>query len=274
MRLQIFHPSGTLRLVFVACLLGASSYLLFRIGTARYVVRANSQVTPFVFTAQTYLYSTNAAGDLNSALTEARRSDGTMVEIRSVGPLARQVSERKLRYPDGGRVTLMDLLRAKSSRPPQSDKATALWRARLFDPPANCVGIMPSSALVSQNELIFGQKIDVVRLNAIGGVRITAWRVPDLGCLNMRYRVEQQQPDRSYKLMSEQRPASLRVGEPDPGLFASGQGYEELRPSEMASKVRDLLGWPSSAAAEQMEARYDQMYESGLAAHPDWVGAH
>lgn len=65
--------------------LAACSYFLFEAATTRHIVRAESQIVPYTFRAEVYLYGSNPAGELHSTLEEARRSDGALVEIRSNG---------------------------------------------------------------------------------------------------------------------------------------------------------------------------------------------
>ena len=50
-----------------------------------------------------------------------------------------------------------------------------------------------------------------------------AWAAPALGCQVMAYRIERQEIDGTYQLMSLKKPITLKTGEPDPKLFAPGR---------------------------------------------------
>lgn len=253
-------------------LLAVCSYFLFKAATTQHIVRAESQVVPYTFRAEVYLYGSNPAGELHSTLEEARRSDGTIVEIRSMGPLARELNGRTIRYPDGGIVSLVDTQGDRTSFPPSKGKDAAAYRRIHLNPPSNCV--FGGETLLSEKDTVLGHPVDTIRHDALNGIRITEWRAPDLGCAQLQSRVEQQEPDGSYKLMSQQKAVSLQMAPPDSRLFKAGQDYAEIGPSQMATQIREQLGYSSPGPAEESAAKFDQAYKRGLATHPDWVATH
>lgn len=250
--------------------LSACSYFVFRAVGVRQVVRADSTVTPFVFQAQIYLYGNNAPGELYKTLTVARRSDGTMVYINSMGPLSKGLYSRKIKYMDGGVVSLVDALRIKESWPPRSDEDTAFHRKMVLHPPSNCV--FGGETLIREHDVILGHDADMIEHMALSNVKTTSWQAPDLACTQLQYRVEERQPDGSYKLTSMQKPVSLQLKEPDSRLFEGGQDYTELRPSEMDSRIEAWLGYTTPGQAEKTQAQvFDPQYERAWGSHPDWV---
>lgn len=252
--------------------LAVCSYFLFKAATTQHIVKAESQIVPYTFRAEVYLYGSNPAGELHSTLEEARRSDGAIVEIRSMRPLARELYGRTIRYPDGGIVSLVDTLGYRTSFPPSRGKDAASYRRIHLNPPSNCV--FDGEILLSEKDTVLGHPVDTIRHDALDGIRITEWRAPDLGCAQLQSRIEQQQPDGSYKLMSQQKAVSLQVAPPDPHLFKTGQDYVEVGPSQMATAIRESLGYSSPGPAAESAAKFDQAYKHGLAANADWVVTH
>ncbi|MGH9396224.1 MAG: hypothetical protein ACRD18_05170 [Terriglobia bacterium] len=248
------------------------TYFIVRTAVARHVVRAASasNFVPFVAHQQIYFYSMNPAGTLHSTLTIARRSDGTMVSIRSFGPLTRGLYDRTILSTDGSSVDLVDGIRGKTTWPPRSDKYTAEYRRIHLNPPSNCV--FGGDTLLQEHGTVLGHPVVVIGHNGVGALHITMWKASDLGCTQLQYRVEKLQPDGSYKLMSEEKTVSLELTEPDPELFSPGESYTEMRPSDLSSKSRAMFGLPNPAGqVTKTDARFDGIYEHDWATHPDWA---
>lgn len=256
--------------IVLPVLLAVCSYSVFRVATVHHIVRAASPVTPFTFQARIYLHNTD---QLHSTLTVARRSDGTMVQIRSIGPLAKGLTVRTIKYMDAGMVSFVDVMRSRQTWPPRNEKDTSFQRMRVLNPPSNCV-FGKGDTLLKEHSVVLGQMVAVILHNAVEGLRIREWRARDLGCTALQSQVEQRQTDGSYRLMSQMKPVSLQLVAPDPRLFASARDYTELGPSEMSMDIRERLGYSIPGQAEEFAARLDAEYESALAAHPDWVAAH
>lgn len=254
--------------------LAACLYFIAEFVATPQSVSTESSFTPFVFQVQVYLYGSNPAGELHATLTEARRSDGTTVEVRraTARGTAKWLYGRTIKYTDGSSVNLVDAIKSKTTLPVWSEKATAAYRRLHLYPPSNCM--FGGETLLKEEDAVLGHPVTVVRFGSVNSIRVTAWRAPDLGCIQLQYRVEQQESDGSYKLMSQQKAVSLQLTAPDPRLFADGQGYTELTPSELTLKGRLLLGYTGLGDAAGSLARADKMYAREWSAHSGLTKAH
>jgi hypothetical protein len=259
--------------LLLAVLLGTCSYFVVRAVVVRNVVKAASSIVPFTYKGHIYLFGTNPIGQLRTDLTFARRSDGTTVEVRSVGPLEAKLNVRTIRYMDGGLISIVDAMQAKEAWPPRGSRAAAFRRALAVNPPSTCT-FGKEDTVLNDGSVISGQRVDVVRHDAVGGVRITEWRAPELGCTALQATVEQVQSDGSYKLLSQREFVTLQLAEPDPNLFKTEQHYTELGPSQFARDIRERLGYSTPGPAETSAADFDAQYENGLVSKPDWVSTH
>jgi hypothetical protein len=182
-----------------------------------------------------------------------------------VGPLAKGVYSRGITFLDGSSVGLADFVKSKTTFP-ASEAQAAVWRARMLNPSRNCA--FPGDTVVVEGATLLDQKVAVVKRRTSFGPVITAWRAPDLGCEQLQYRVEDPQPDGSYKLVTEDKGVSLKLIEPDPALFDEGRDYAELRPSVLASRVHAWLGVASdSEDVLGPLANADRNYDQRWAAH-------
>ncbi len=231
---------------------------------------ATGTVTAFTFKAAVYFYNGTPQGELGTLSTVARRSDGTTVEIVSQGPsrIQKNINTRTIRYIDGSTVRLLDAAKAKSTLPPHGAK---MWQRIVFHPPSNC--LYPAETLIREDAgKVLGQAVVEIRPPAPDGYRITSWVAPGLGCEVLTYHTEKKQPDGTYTLASEQKPLSLQIGEPASALFAPGNGYAEVAPSEFGRRLRALLGSSAPLRVSPSMARADNDYHTLWAQYPDWQG--
>jgi hypothetical protein len=141
--------------------------------------------------------------------------------------------------PDGTIVMLHDSVFAKNTRPPMSTEQLAWYKSRHLRPPENC--IFAGDTLLGYAELL-GQKAAIVKYTSNDGWSVTRWRAPELGCETLQYRGEEKGPDGSMKLVTEMKAVTLRIEEPDPGLFDVPAEYAELQPSECLRRQTARLG--------------------------------
>ncbi len=246
----------------LACLISAVAGDVFRAGTVRLIAQSEVRVTPFVLERAIYFCSANPAGKLANKETIARRSDGTTVRIISVGPLARDVHLRELHYLDGSTVGLADFLKSKTSWP-ASEQQAAWLSSQMLHSAQNCVTV--GETLVAERAAVLDHEVAVVKRILKLGPTLTVWRAPDLGCAELQYRIEDPQPDGSYKLVTEDRAVSLKLVEPDPALFDEGRDYAELRPSVQDSRIDAWFGVTSVGEnilgpRAQADRDYDQRW--------------
>lgn len=247
----------------------ACAYFLFKVAAPDYVVKAQSNYLAFTFEGQIFFYSSDPTGQLNMTRMVARRSDGTRVSV-NLPAAGRGMGDRTLFFTDGSRTDVIDALKAKTTWPPQTKDAAMFYVKRYLDPPDNCA--FPGENLLAENISVLGHSTAELSHNAVGGLRMTMWRAPDLGCTTLKSRVDQREADGSYKLMSLMKPVSLKIGAPDTSLFNDGSDYTEMRPSDMHGRVRALLGYNGEDPADETYAKMDALYEHDWAVNPNWVG--
>ena len=206
------------------------------------VAGAQSAVTPFVLRTETYSFEKDSKGRLVATAVEARRSNGTRTRVGTYFfPGGDQRAFRSIVYPDGGRVQLVDAISAKTTWPPLQPKEIAAERAdHLQFSNNNCV--YSWEALLSY-DVLFGQRVAVVKTVPTNVFGTTYWRSPDLDCEALQSRVETVKAGRVV-VQTEQRAVSLELEEPDARLD-EGTNYAELRPSELQRKEveKEGLSW-------------------------------
>lgn len=218
--------SGTLRFVAIVGVV-----LVVSLGTSWLVTRGGSGVRAFTLHTEVYGYHEGQPPRLRRLRKMAMRSDGTRATVGSLFTVGQtEEYERTVAFLDGSTVSFRPGIAAKTSFGARPRMAQA-WRARLFNPPPNC--LYPGSEFVGR-DTIAGEPVVIVKLVSELGWSLTSWKAPGLGCEPLQYRSYDKQPDGTYKLTSELRTTSLVFGEPDPQLFEiPSSGYKEMKPSDI-----------------------------------------
>jgi hypothetical protein len=215
-------------------------------------VRAQTSVT--AFTLQTELY--DSKGHMYAREIVACRSDGTRVVLRTGGPLLKPVWARKISSPDGREVHVHEAIGAKTTfQPSGASKAEAALR---LHPPPSCI---VEDLKLFRTEVLFGQNVAALRREKAKS-RTTDLLAQDLGCERLGYTYEQLGSDRAWKIVTEQKPVSLVLGEPDPKLFEIPVTAVETKPSVVSRKYRALWGQPEAPQDKAQGERRDQRYLS------------
>lgn len=243
-------------------LLGAATQLVQAGGQAGTVAGVSDQdkITPFVLRTQVYAFEHDRHAELGIKTTFARRSDGATVRVESVGPLKLGLTGRMISFTDGRSLSLVDAFKMKTTWPPVPPGLLARFNAERWSASPNCLRMAGEE--LAGDGTITGQNVVVVR-ETVGLImrRETDWRAPGLGCQNLAYKVEDQNPDGSWRLRTEGRLVKLKLGEPDPKLFDEGADYTEAKASEVYRKILEMQGIPADEApwrqqAEQMDRGY------------------
>jgi hypothetical protein len=220
--------------------LAVGFYYAAKVATVSRIAAAQGIATPFVLEREVYSFQEDESGRLMNKETIARRSDGTTVEVRNGGLPEWGMFVRKITHLDGRSITLCDQIKGKSTWPIPPTEVVATLKKQILDPPDNCV--FPGHTLVKEEDVILNHKVAVIAIDSLGTVRVTDWRAPDLGCTSLQYRVEERLPDGSWKVVAEARPVILEIGEPRADLFEPGEGYNEVKPSELERQALAQLG--------------------------------
>jgi hypothetical protein len=230
----------------IAGILVAASYYAPQYLARATIVSAGVRTTPFVLKTEYYRFTDVTNGKLFDRVTVGRKSDGTTASSGTLWQHNVSFQTRKIAFPSGKVIIFWDLVRAKSTFPASSPAEASVITKRLENPPLNCVG--PGQTLVGLANIL-GRKADVVKTNLAGGTIGYKWKDPELACLPLQSRLEEKQTDGSLKLLTEERPVSLELGEPTDDvawLFDEEIGYAEVKPSDGAHRLWQRLGisWP------------------------------
>ncbi len=170
----------------------------------------------------------------------ARRFDGSIARLASVGPVANGVFSREIDFIDGRHITVYDSIHAKVTWPVRSDMEMQYQRDHATTGPGEC-DIGQSTPL--RREQMEGVDVDVIQTGA-GANRVTLWSAPRLGCEYLRDKAEAPNRDGSFRVALDVKTTKLVLGEPDPQLFEVGSGLIEMRPSEALRKLWGTLDLP------------------------------
>lgn len=191
----------------------------------------------------------------------ARRSDGATANVATVGLIEWGTTTRKVTYPDGIWASVYDMIAAKTTWH-MHPVALASMKQRLQNPPADCVFKTEGNPRFIRNETLLGHQVAIIQ-TLTSTERGTFWRAPDLGCEELQFRYEAIQSDGSFKLFSEERLISLKIGEPEPRLFELGANLKEMKPSEAHRLYFEKLGVPEDDNTKRVSEQMDRSYMSG-----------
>lgn len=108
-----------------------------------------------------------------------------------------------------------------------------------------------------------GVKVAIVKEMPKGSSGLTWWRAPELGCATLQETYTQVRANGSFRLVSETKFVSLKLGPPDMALFAIPSDYRNLKPSEAlrAWATRAGQGWGPQLQeqAEREDAQYARL---------------
>jgi hypothetical protein len=245
---RVLTKSGSLRIgagAIVFCLLSQPV-------TSTRILRAAAGIAPF--TLETEVYTSSGLLDRR---TEARRSDGSEVFIGGVlceAGIRAGAKARKVSFADGRTVTLVDSIAAKTTWPRSPAEQANRLNQFLADAPADCV-YYPGERLLGHDSVL-GQRTAVVSATQFAegaDQKLTRWRAVSLGCKTLKYRLEAKNRDGSRHLLAEEKPLILKLGEPVPALFDTGENYVELKPSQQwrLEAQHFGIGWNPPAELEK-----------------------
>jgi hypothetical protein len=250
-----------LRWICISLLLGTLAFYVAKRGTTMTLAQTSIEVVPFVFEAETYNFESDPKGKLVHKRVTARRADGAMANIESVGLLEWGTSTRKVTYVDGTWATVYDLIAAKTTWRMKPTELAAV-KERLRNPPVNCLFNTAGNPTFIRNDTVLGHEVAVIE-SVSDGERGTFWRARDLGCEELRWRYESIQADGTFRLKSEERPISLKIGNPDSGFFDIAANSKEMRPSDAHRLFFEKLPIPEDEATKHMSEQMDMKYLSG-----------
>jgi hypothetical protein len=226
--------------------------------TVKWTARADIVATPF--TAEVHHFrgsAQNGTGELYRTGIVARDRNGSTVEISTAGPLSAGQSAKNITFANGVRLNLFDLINGRTSWR-LSTSAIAAMKRRLSAPPPDCMFGIAGERVV-RHENLFGQD-SIVLESSNGGMQVTAWRVPMLGCEELQYTLD----NLAEGKRTTARVVSLRLGDPDAQLFDVRSDYTEMRPSDAYRRFKEKIGLGTiSPMEDDLLRKKDGTYGSG-----------
>jgi hypothetical protein len=232
----------SMRYALTALTVVAASFALTYRAVTHHLAHAKVvQTPPYLAEMWIYAYGPKEGpnGKLFAKMVKAKRTDGAALQMTTVGSHL-DIYSRRIEYPDGRFVTLLDLVSLRSS---------GHWSDAEFAVRSHRLGHFSDPCLFKPNEQLVSREI----INGIATVRVTysdaslwtSWRAPELRCEEIQYQIEK--PDGgSYTLKTKAVNVRMAVNtEPDPHLFDSSGNYREVPPSAAERSTRLALGGPA-----------------------------
>lgn len=223
----------------------------------------NARVTPFTLETQLHFYDAPASSYRLSRQVTARKADGTQVTLAyrpTNRPDAAHAQMRVIVYPDGRRADVYDALHAVT-RWPADARHYAFQEKLLLAPPRDCVE--QSWDYLAGYTKLGDVRVAIVKEFPKGSSGLTSWRAPELGCEKLQEALTQVQEDGAFRLVTETKFVSLKLGAPDTALFAVPSDYRNLKPSEALRAWAMHAGrkWDADlqAQAEREDAQFARL---------------
>jgi hypothetical protein len=204
--------------------------------------------------AQPYVpYTIDYAQGTAGEVSEARRSDGTVVVVRSGRlPWGKPFRSRVLLdAPRGLRVAVDDLTKSTTSMRGGGEALSGQRCSAAADAPMERIaGYWALRAKVSETTDSEGVTL-----------RAERWAAPELGCAELKRTLTRVYPDGRSEELSRKVAVRVLPGEPDPELFRVPRSYVERSPSEamreLRRRVKDL-----PPVRPETEKLFDEAYEA------------
>jgi hypothetical protein len=180
---------------------------------------------------------------------------------------------------NGRSVSLLDLLKLKSTWPRKAAMQVAHMKRLLTEPPGDC---NQKGASLLGTDVLMGEQVSEVAFEVdlrsgttaaassaatcCGGrpvvaERLTTWRAPRLGCEPLKYQVEAAHPDGGLDLVVTGNPTRLDLGEPEARWFDEGADYSEGKPSELQTKFLQQMGIAEDDQMRGRALKLDERYQ-------------
>jgi len=96
-------------------MIGTACFIVFRYATIQRAAHAQARATPHTVEMNLYAVDSSGKRDLYEVNVFAQRSDGVKVQVNHAGLMTWGLLVRRISYPDGGRIELMDQVRTKTN---------------------------------------------------------------------------------------------------------------------------------------------------------------
>ncbi len=219
---------------------------------------------PFTLERRMYDFDSSGTRGFEWRHIVARRSDGATVTSR-FQPQDKETAThprmRVIQFLDGHSLEIYDNIRAFVDWPAPRERT--LLQSELLAPSKNCF-LTGYGLYFDKYDTLGGVRVAVIRSLPKGSSGITRWLAPELGCEELQNTYTQVQADGSFRLVSEEKFVSLRLGEPDAAFFNVPSTYASLTPSAALHKQTVVTGGPWNSEMQAEAARMDAAYDHRL----------
>lgn len=237
--------------------------------TVASAAKRGAAVTPF--TLKTQLLSFDDQSPYTGFMMQlaARRADGATVTLayRS-GTSEEQTNFRTITYPDGRRIEVLDKSHVVTRWPADAKVAAAISH-RFAISKQECR--QTPGEYVAGHVMLDGVSAVIVKAFPKGSAGMTWWLAPRLGCADLQDTYTEVQADGSFKLATETKLVSIKLGAPDAALFTVPSDYTNVKPSRALHLEAEDLGqkWnlDLQAQAEREDAEYSHLQQAAKSDH-------
>lgn len=240
--------------------------------TQTYIVFAQRNVAPYLVEMQIYSFdaTTGPQGKHIANIIKARRSSGVEAYAASRDVLGFNNYARRVDFPDGLRIGLVEMLRKKSTMRLRNEEVVEKNRIlTTFDATKGCVA--RAGEVLRGTDEINGITAEMIEGIDQRSLRWTRWRVPSLHCLEVQYQVEKLNAE-SYHLITKGvciRLETVEPGESAQWLFAVAGDYIEASPSEIEQGLMVAAGFSPEdckkcKGSENVDKQYREQHSGAL----------
>lgn len=218
------------------------------------------KITPFTLIVKNYVYDSSGTRGLNSRRVVARRSDGATVTL-NFQPQDKQTAThpraREIEFLDGHHLEVYDGIHALVKWP--APRQRTMLQRNLLAPLKDCL-LEDSGEYLDKYETLGDVKVAVIRSLPKGSSGTSFWLAPSLGCQQLQTTYTQVRPDGSFRIVSEEKFVSIKLGEPEAALFTVPSTYASLTPSAALHEEFKHNGRPWDSQAQEMAERMETAY--------------
>ena len=256
---------GETRITMAFMLLAALAIFVARAPAQQSATRpapalSSKKFVPFTLVTQNYVYDSSGTPGLNLRRVVARRFDGATVTL-SFQPQDKQTAThprvRTIAFLDGHFLEVYDSIHALVKWPAPRER-TMLQR-NLLAPLKDCL-FEESGEYLDKYETLGDVSVAVIRSLPKGSSGTSFWLAPSLGCQQLQTTYTQVRSDGSFRLVSEEKFVSIKLGEPEASLFTVASTYASLTPSTALYKEFSHYGRPWDSQVQDMATRMDTAY--------------
>jgi len=191
--------------------------------------QATQGIQSFTLQQDVFAFARKPAGELTSRRTLARRTDGSesQVDVVRVGETEEFQILRKVEFADGAAMTLIDSINGKLSGFVDGRRLDRRLQ-KMTSPPRDC---LEGTETVVGRETLFGEPFLVVE-GADGRGRRRTWKSMRLGCTWVQLLQEQKNSAGGWDRQLLVVLTGFNLNEPEPQLFAAGEKYKEMTPTQ------------------------------------------